>query len=195
MENLDISTRTLQRLDFHDVVQIQNQVGSKPTKWNATDVIVEVKSHDQYLVKIHDSGRLTLRNRKFLKKIQLYGDSVNPRVDMCDLSNSGTNPIQTSSQEMDINGDQPEVAIDDTTNCEDFLETPLQTDLKNPTVSNPEPIVEANEPQSSSVPELRVSTRTREEPKRLNINSWKGSLYEANGVTINQIGHQATVPF
>ena len=79
MENLDISTRRLPRLDFHDVVQIQNQVGSKPTKWNATDVIVEVKSHDQYLVKIHDSGRLTLRNRKFLKKIQLYGDPVNPR--------------------------------------------------------------------------------------------------------------------
>ena len=179
----------------HDVVQIQNQVVSKPTKWNATDVIVEVKSHDKYLVKIHDSGRLMLRNRKFLKKIQLYGDPVNLRVDMHDLSNSGTNPIQTSSQEMDINADQPEVAIDDTTNCEDFLETPLQTDLKNPTVSNPEPSVEANEPQSSSVPELRLSTRTREEPKRLNINSWKGSLYEANGVTINQIGHQATVPF
>ena len=68
MENLDERTRLLSKLEVHDIVQIQNQLGCKPSRWDATGVVVEVKPHDQYLVKVHGSGRLTLRNRKFLKK-------------------------------------------------------------------------------------------------------------------------------
>ncbi len=48
---------------------IQNQHGPKPTKWNRSGVIVEVRDFDKYIVKVDGSGRLTLRNRKFLKKL------------------------------------------------------------------------------------------------------------------------------
>ena len=49
-------------------VFVQNQVGNKPRRWDKTGTIVECKDFDQYLVKMDGSGRLTLRNRKFLRK-------------------------------------------------------------------------------------------------------------------------------
>ena len=48
---------------------IQNQHGCKPTKWDRSGVIVEVRDFDKYIVKVDGSGRLTLRNRKYLKKL------------------------------------------------------------------------------------------------------------------------------
>ena len=47
---------------------MQNQTGPHPNKWDKTDSIVEVRQHDQYAIKIDGSGRITLRNRKFLRK-------------------------------------------------------------------------------------------------------------------------------
>ena len=35
--------------------------------------MVELRGHQQYLVKVHGSGRLTLRNRAFLRKTTPYG--------------------------------------------------------------------------------------------------------------------------
>ena len=61
-------TKRLPQLERGDTVWIQNQTGPHPTKWNKTGVVVEVKQHDQYLVRVDGSNRLTLRNRKFLRK-------------------------------------------------------------------------------------------------------------------------------
>ena len=47
---------------------IQNQSGRFPKKWDKSGMIVEVKGHDQYVVKVAGSGRLTLRNRRFLRR-------------------------------------------------------------------------------------------------------------------------------
>ena len=46
---------------------IQNQSGRFPTKWDKSGVVVEIKPNDQYVVKVAGSGRLTLRNRRFLR--------------------------------------------------------------------------------------------------------------------------------
>ena len=69
MEQLKTGTKQLGKLEVHDTVQVQNQVGKHPTRWDITGTIVEVRPFDQYTVKIHGSGRLTTRNRKFLRKI------------------------------------------------------------------------------------------------------------------------------
>jgi hypothetical protein len=49
-------------------VRIQNQTGPNPTKWDKTGLVVEVRQFDQYVVRVDGSGRVTLRNRKFLRK-------------------------------------------------------------------------------------------------------------------------------
>lgn len=67
-ERLTAHTRVLPQLVVGDCVRIQNQTGPHPTKWDKTGVVVEVRQFDQYVVRVDGSGRVTLRNRKFLRK-------------------------------------------------------------------------------------------------------------------------------
>lgn len=70
-------SKALPSLEVGDRVSVQNQTGNKPTKWDRTGTIVEIRDFDKYIVKVDGSGRLTLRNRRFLRKLYedkgLYG--------------------------------------------------------------------------------------------------------------------------
>ena len=68
MERLSAHTRSLPPLVIGDCVRIQNQIGPHPNKWDKTGIVVEVRQFDQYVVRVDGSGRVTLRNRKFLRK-------------------------------------------------------------------------------------------------------------------------------
>ena len=63
-------TKSLPPLKVGDLVRVQNQIGNAPRKWDKSGTIVEVRQHDQYVVKVDGSNRATLRNRKFLRKYQ-----------------------------------------------------------------------------------------------------------------------------
>ena len=54
--------RAAERLSEH------THTGSHPTKWDKTGIVVEVSQIDQYVVRVDGSGRVTLRNRTFLRK-------------------------------------------------------------------------------------------------------------------------------
>ena len=60
-------TKRLPALVIGDHVRIQNQTGPHPLKWDKTGTVVEVRQYDQYMVRVDGSGRVTLRNRKFLR--------------------------------------------------------------------------------------------------------------------------------
>ena len=66
-ERLSANTRLLNPLSIGDCVRIQNQTGPHPTKWDKTGIVIEVRQFDQYVVRVDGSGRVTLRNRKFLR--------------------------------------------------------------------------------------------------------------------------------
>ena len=66
-ERLSAHTRVLPPLSVGDCVRIQNQTGPYPTKWDKTGIVIEVRQFDQYIVRVDGSGRVTLRNRKFLR--------------------------------------------------------------------------------------------------------------------------------
>ena len=61
--------KALPPLCVGDRVAIQNQFGKNPTKWERTGTIVEERDFDKYVTKVDGSGRLTLRNRRYLKKL------------------------------------------------------------------------------------------------------------------------------
>ena len=61
-------TKSIPPLIVGDDVRIQNQTGNNPRKWNKTGKMVEVRQHNQYAIRVDGSGRITLRNRKFLRK-------------------------------------------------------------------------------------------------------------------------------
>ena len=67
-EALDMHTRPLVPLSLGDKVFLQNQRGSHPKKWDKSGTVVELGNSDQYWVKVYRSGRLSLRNRHFLRK-------------------------------------------------------------------------------------------------------------------------------
>ena len=72
MENQRRNSRKLPALKASDKVQIQNQHGRYAGKWDRTGSVVEVGPHDQYLVRVDGSGRVTRRNRKALKRIVAF---------------------------------------------------------------------------------------------------------------------------
>ncbi len=78
-ENLEANSKNLQPLREGDSVFIQNQVlaSRRPKKWDRQGVIIATGEHDQYLVRVAGTGRLTLRNRRFLRRFQEESSATN----------------------------------------------------------------------------------------------------------------------
>ena len=66
-ERLNEHSRPLPPLKAGDRCFVQNQTGRSPGRWDRTGTVVEALGHDKYHVKVDGSGRLTMRNRKFLR--------------------------------------------------------------------------------------------------------------------------------
>ena len=77
-EKLNEHSRKLEKINIGDHCFVQNQTGNYPKRWDRTGVIVEVNPHDQYTVKIDGSGRLTVRNRRFLRRFQPATMEIQP---------------------------------------------------------------------------------------------------------------------
>ena len=77
LETLDEHSRPLPPLQQEDHVMVQNQTGRFPRRWDKSGTVVETKDNDQYVVKMSGSGRLTLRNRRFLRKCTLPSALIN----------------------------------------------------------------------------------------------------------------------
>ena len=75
-EVLSEHTRVLKILSVGTIVAVQNQYGRFPLRWDRTGRIVEVGNFDQYTVRMDGTGRLTTRNRRFLRPIQPYRDVI-----------------------------------------------------------------------------------------------------------------------
>ena len=73
--------RELEPLKIGDNVQLQNQRANHPNKWFSTGVVSEVLPHRQYHVVVDGSRRITLRNRRFLKKISPISRKIDPELD------------------------------------------------------------------------------------------------------------------
>ena len=61
--------RPLAALQCGDHVFVQNQTGTSPGKWDKVGRVVEILPFDQYVIKVDGSGRITKRNRRFLRLI------------------------------------------------------------------------------------------------------------------------------
>ena len=66
-ESLTEGSRPLRPLLVGERVFIQNQQGANPNKWDRSGIVVETMDHDQYSVKVDGTGRITRRNRRFLR--------------------------------------------------------------------------------------------------------------------------------
>ena len=90
-EVLSEHTKVLPGLSVGYVVLVQNQTGPKSNKWEQSGVVVEHKGYDQYQIKMDGSGRVSLRNRQFLRKIVPVGSMVD-KVTMEDGTEAQAGP-------------------------------------------------------------------------------------------------------
>lgn len=94
-EALTVGTRPLRPLLIGEHVFLQNQQGTHPTKWDRSGVVVEILGHDQYCVKVDGTGRLTRRNRRFLRAFKCATLEIAPRpsVTLPEDTASGYRPL------------------------------------------------------------------------------------------------------
>ena len=106
-------TKALPPLKVGDLVRVQNQLGNAPRKWDKTGTVVEVRQHDQYVVKIDGSNRATLRNRKFLRKYEPMFP-IKPRATLSDrLKNMPEPRLVDQKKSNDHAQEAPKVVADD----------------------------------------------------------------------------------
>ena len=68
-EELAEHTKVLKPVKVNQVVMVQNQAGNNPLRWHKPGTVVEVPGFDKYRTKLDGAGRMTIRNRKFLRPI------------------------------------------------------------------------------------------------------------------------------
>ena len=191
-ERLLEHTRTLPPLKVGESVYIQNQVGNYPRRWEKSGIVIEVKQHDQYLVKVDGSGRVTARNRKFLRKFTPFSPSNNLNCNPSAVYDGNDQSIHDVKFEMikkstEMNKTSPQVhplsskedcAITDndpedngSPHKEDVIST-MATESGTPehieptNVSREEMCPDLPDESDSCEPILRRSTRIRRPPKR-----------------------------
>lgn len=69
-------TKALGPLEVGCCVQVQNQAGPHKDKWDVSGTVTEVLPYDAYMIKMDGSGRVSKRNRRYLRPIVPYGSLV-----------------------------------------------------------------------------------------------------------------------
>ena len=169
---------------------MQNQTGSHPNRWDKTGIIVEVQDHVQYVVRLHGSGRCTLRNRHFIHQCTPFcNDSRytewpttnNPTEKADEFANS--HPVPLLSNHKDAKYEKEEVNTSPLEQIEN--ETPPDTptpgatqdrDRLNDTESQLAP-PPSSTPTPPAMTSLRHSNHIRKAPLELSLR-FSGKHYE-----------------
>ena len=129
-EILNRHSRNLRPLSIGDRVFVQNQTGSSPNKWDRTGIIMETNAHDQYTIRIDGSGRLTTRNRKFLRQFQPASMAIQPAptANIPTTNQTTANPHNSIDieREAPLHRELPteNITTEDDHQCHTVIETP-----------------------------------------------------------------------
>ena len=88
-----------------DRCYIQNQHGNKPKKWDRSGTIVESLGFDSYNVKVDGSGRITKRNRRYLRKFIPVTLDIGPSIPIQPIT--PRNVTQTAYSADTVNSGNP----------------------------------------------------------------------------------------
>ena len=114
------------RRSFLSVIQlpvaVQNQAGRFPKKWDKTGKVVENQDYDKVLIKLDGSGRLTTRNRRFVKKIVSPPDLADRNV-----PHLQTNPVLDHEDIHDVSEDVTPAPVFENESMEDIRDDLDQT--------------------------------------------------------------------
>ena len=135
-------TKKLPDLKPGDVVMVQNQTGRHPMKWDKSGMVIEASPFDQYKVKMDGSGRVSVRNRRFLKQITPF-TAVAPPLPGHDQHTPQPAPPQPGPDQAPPT--TPEQAADP--------DTSVTITTEPDTLPDPVGVAQMAEPDMSSTPE------------------------------------------
>ncbi len=160
IRNPSMESKQLPELKIGDSVQIQNQNGNRPKKWSSTGIVAEELPHRQYRVVVDGSRRITLRNRRFLRKIMPVCRHAD-ELDIAPLARAPPNEAPSDYLPAAEQIDQQEPASASLPPAEIHENAPAPPDPQQTQPNNrPIPIEQLDD-------RPRRSTRTRRPPRRL----------------------------
>lgn len=131
-EVLSAHSRPLRPLIIGEKVFVQNQTGTSANKWDKTGTVMESLGNEQYWIKVDGSGRLTRRNRRFLRAYTPTQTLVHMHQDP---STSFTRTAQIPDKPSSPNHRTPEHQ----THLHRFIVTPEGEDVTESPTHTPEP--------------------------------------------------------
>ena len=158
LERLSQYTKKLPQLSVGDTVRIQNQTGQNAIKL----AVIKVRQNDQYLVRVDGSRRVTLRNRKFLRRFKAVQAHIQPSPYTLPISTAKIDPKPTNYE--------PEAAEEEEilkTTDENISKTSIHDDHKLEETYQSQPQLSRTEEEaakSEPAQQLRRSTRERKPP-------------------------------
>lgn len=157
--------RELPDLIIGDSVTIQNQTGNNPRRWDKTGQIIETLPHRQYKIRVDGSRRVTLRNKRFVRKIpsntRKYDSDETPELRHPTLEQQPTTGMQPEEKhETQMKTSNDIIVLPD---MQPTLESLVPPTDEQPTI--PEDNAKT-QPEIRAQP-LRRSTRTKCFPERL----------------------------
>ena len=161
-ETLSEHTKFLPPLRVGDTVLVQNQLGNHPRRWDKSGCVVEVKQHDQYIVKIDGSGRATLRNRKFLRKFTPYQHAIQPYYPVPLKNITENTQCQVPPVEKSVISNKPEDQPH--TPDAEHMNNMLVPASPNPITPHPQPESDAEKPMPVLSPQKPVYRRRPQSP-------------------------------
>ena len=162
----DMNKKQLQPLSLGDYVQVQNQSGPHPTKWGNTGVVSEVLPNRQYNIVVDGSRRITLRNRRFLRKIDPVSrkSQVFPEQDVTTPSVDHERPIDAPLHEREDVVVDEDHQVPESTPTGDIEVSPSPLPLSNENVRmTPRRDTPSNLPEHTTP--VRRGTRVRTQVK------------------------------
>ena len=113
MEKLSQNCREYIPLYVGDYCLVQNQTGRFSKRWDKRGLIVETLPNNQYLIRLDGSRRLTLRNRKFLRKSppMMQNDSQHLHNQATPQTPQNYTPISVPSTDLDSRTNTPQTPV------------------------------------------------------------------------------------
>ncbi len=163
-------TKDLPELQERDYVVVQNQDGNHPKRWDKTGRVVGKLPFRQYRIKMDGSNRVTLRNRKFLRKIEpVCGHPTGPSL--------APSTIHLDTEQHTVIPNIPNIPPSPHTNVSTPIHrTPVRPASIPQTPSNSDGNPSRNDPFPAPAVEVRTSNRNRR-PRELFEASIRGKTH------------------
>ena len=184
--------KVLKTLNLGDSVSVQNQFGSRPGKWGNTGIVTEVHPNRQYSILLDGSRRITLRNRRFIRKISPEARHIQvnrystptaianipstPRVNVDTLTLPNISPTRSvlTSTPRKFPQSAPPMEINDSSTLETSInqnQTPENNfELPSNNVSSSPPQPATTKPREQTYNVVEQQTTPKIYPKRRNVN-------------------------